>query len=354
MYKWRSHFLWIFMITCVLCAHASAEIINKITVRGNKRVPDSSIIAYSELAVGLDIDQQDLKNAIRQIYSKKLFSHVAITIKQSTVTITVKEYPIIRKVDVKKNKLIPEEGLNEILKKTNLEAGEVLNPVKLNEFKHALRAEYRLNGFPDVTIADKVNVINGGMVDLEVIIMKGPQYQVRKMRINGNLAFTDRTLFSKMSLGTPSLYARIFGGNYYSKLAFEKSKNDLRNFYIEEGFLGFVIDDVSITKVPNAKFVDIEISVNEGPRFMFGDIRIQGDKEAESVDVRSINRIKSGVANGVRLPFSRRDVFQLQQDITSTLERMNYPVKAVTPRCHRTRKTRRLICCLKSSAGSLL
>ena len=331
MHNLTKRFNLVFLLCVLLCTQSFAEMISKISVQGNKRVPESSIIAFSELAVGIDVDQQDIKNAIRAIYQKGLFDNVSITIKQSVVTIKVKERPIIRKVDIKKNKMIPEEGLNEILKKNNLESGEVLNPMKLNQFKHQLLVEHRLNGYPDVTVSIKTVKVNESMVDIQVTIMKGSQYQVRRINVAGNLAFTDRVLLSRMSLGTPSLYARLFGGNYYSKLAFEKSKADLKSFYMDEGFLKFAIDEVTVTKVPNTKSVDIQISVNEGPRYMFANIKIDGDQEAKQIPVEKVISLQRGISRGTKFPFARKQLFLLTEEVTRALEKRGYPLKTVEP-----------------------
>ena len=66
----------------VLAAISStAAEVNKIIVQGNKRIPSSSIIAYSQLAPGTEIQKADITEAIKSVYSKALFDQVALHLK---------------------------------------------------------------------------------------------------------------------------------------------------------------------------------------------------------------------------------------------------------------------------------
>lgn len=320
------------LLLSMLCASVQAVEVTKIIVEGNKRVPDSSVIAFSQLAVGTDVTQADITTSIKAVYQRGLFDKVAIEVKGSVVIIKVKERLVIKKIDVRKNKLIPEEGLNDILKKSGLVAGEVLDPAKMKQFNYMVLNEYRMNGYPDARVENQIKDVGGGMADVKIVVIKGGQYQVRTVNIENNLAFPDRIIQSKMSLGTPNLYARLFGGNYYSKQAFEKSKVDLINFYMDEGFLKFTIESTTVKKIPGTKYVDITVRLNEGPRFMYSNIGIYGDKDVKSVSVPEIESLKSGIKSGQKLPFSRRDIVQLRGKIAKTFEEKGYSIKSIDPK----------------------
>jgi outer membrane protein insertion porin family len=316
----------------VLCfCQANAEMISKITVHGNRRVPESSIVAFSQLAVGLDVDESDIKESIKAIYRQGGFARVRVEMQGTVCVITVKERPVIKSIEIKKNKLLPEEGVNDILKKSNLESGEVLSPKKLKQFKYVIINEYRMNGYPDVAISEEIKEAGDGLVDITLTVVKEGQYQVRQVKINGNLAFSDKAIQKAMSMGTPSLYAYFFGGNYFSKQAFEKSKYDLNNYYTNRGFLKFVIEDEKITKVPGKKLIDIELTLQEGPRFMFSHIGVYGDNIVKKTQFSQVESLQKGINEGQQLPFSRDDVYKLSKKIQETLEKKGYAVKSITP-----------------------
>ena len=331
MYSIIKQWIVVLLVSTACFFQASAEIVSKITVQGNRRIPESSIVAFSQLAVGIDVDESDIKDAIKSIYKRGNFEKVKIEMQGRVLVITVKERPIIKSIDVKKNKLLPEEGVNDMLKKTNLESGEVFDPAKIRQFKYALIHEYRLNGYPDVEITESVKESGEGLVDVKLTIVRGPQYQVRRVKVYGNLAFSDRVIQSKMSLGTPSIYAYFFGGNYFSKQAFEKSKQDLVNYYTSQGFLKFVIEEAVVKKVDGKKLVDIELTINEGPRFIFSHIGVYGDDIVENTKFSQVESLQKGIKEGQKFPFAREDVYKLSLKITEELEKKGYSIKMIKP-----------------------
>ena len=137
---------------------------------------------------------------------------------------------------------------------------------------------------------------------------------------------------SKMSLGTPSLYARIFGGNYFSEQAFEKNKIDLTNFYMDQGFLKFYIEEAKINKIPNSKLVDIVIKLHEGPRFMFSHVGVYGDDVVKKISVREIASLEKGIKNGEKLPFARKDIYTLRKKVAEALETSGLSISSIEPK----------------------
>ena len=331
-HKFVKRLLSLIIFLGICFSSAQAVVINKIAVQGNKRIPSSSVIAYSELSDGLDVSQADISRAIKLIYEKGIFEHVSMEIDDDVLVIHIKERPVIRNINVKKNKLIPEEGLNEMLKKSNLVNGEVLNPMKLKQLVFMLKHEYRLSGYPDVQISESITHVNDGMVDVKITIRRGDQYQVGTIKVNGNLAFSDSVVSEKMSLNTPSLYARIFGGNYYSSQALEKGKADLTNFYSEEGFLRFYIEDIKTESRDNSKIVDITINLHEGPRFMYSHVGVYGDNIVKSTAIPEIQRLEKQIKNQEKMPFSRKNIYQLRKTIMEVLEKEGHTIKTIEPK----------------------
>ena len=47
----------------------SAEVIKKIEIEGNDRIPDETIVMFSKVRVNDDINQNDLNNILKEIYA---------------------------------------------------------------------------------------------------------------------------------------------------------------------------------------------------------------------------------------------------------------------------------------------
>ena len=83
-----------------------AEIVNEFNIIGNQRVSDQTIIMFSNINVGDDIDNNDLNNALKELYYTNYFKDVNISISNNILKINVVENPIIQEVIIKgvKNK----------------------------------------------------------------------------------------------------------------------------------------------------------------------------------------------------------------------------------------------------------
>ena len=79
---------------------ASSEIIKKFNIIGNERVSKETIIMFSNLQIGDDIDQLRLNNSLKDLYTTNYFNNVEISNDKGIINIKVKENPIIQKVEI--------------------------------------------------------------------------------------------------------------------------------------------------------------------------------------------------------------------------------------------------------------
>ena len=83
-----------------LSLSSKAENTKKIIVQGNERVADETVIIFSKLQIGEDINQSQLNIALKDIYSTNYFSEVSISKENGIVIIKVKENPIIQSIKI--------------------------------------------------------------------------------------------------------------------------------------------------------------------------------------------------------------------------------------------------------------
>ena len=89
----------IFVIYYLLLSNSVfAEILNQFTITGNDRVSQQTIINFSEVKVGDDLNNDDLNKILKNIYSTNFFENVNVSIKKNILTVNVTEYPIIQEI----------------------------------------------------------------------------------------------------------------------------------------------------------------------------------------------------------------------------------------------------------------
>ena len=94
-FKIKKTFLAIF-IYYVLSSFANSAILNKIVIENNIRVNTETIILFSKVKIGDELDQNDLNNILKDLYDTDFFSDIEINFKNSILTLKVTENPIIQ------------------------------------------------------------------------------------------------------------------------------------------------------------------------------------------------------------------------------------------------------------------
>ena len=310
-----------------VCSIASNEVVKKIIIEGNERLPDSSVIAYCPIKKGEVASSKDVSHAIEELYASKQFSKIKVSLSQNILTIQVVEKPIIRSIEIKHNKLIPEAAINDILEKANLVEGQVFDPVPLQEIKFSLLQSYKLQGYQDVEIEETFKEISGNQVKVTLNVKKKKQFQVGSVMVYGNKAFSKKDITQEMGLGTPSWYTVFFGGNYYSDLALKKGMVDLKKFYDDHGYLEFKVADYEVVPSKSAK-VSLNMHLDEGPLYTISELAVDGDATIKDMSFSIINKSNAEAAKG-DYPFSRKLLEKVRESITSTLEQDHYPIAEI-------------------------
>ena len=102
-------------------------VITELRVEGNQRFEPSTVLSYVRLRVGDTYTQRTADEALRSLYQTELFADVAIRNDGGTVTLIVKENPIINRILVEGNKSIKSD---KILPEIKLAPRQVFTPVE--------------------------------------------------------------------------------------------------------------------------------------------------------------------------------------------------------------------------------
>ena len=93
--KFLIHFVIFFNI---FCFNANADIINQIKINGNERIADETILMFSKINVGDDVDENDLNDLLKNLYDTTFFKNVSVSLDNKILKIFVEENPIIESI----------------------------------------------------------------------------------------------------------------------------------------------------------------------------------------------------------------------------------------------------------------
>ena len=91
-------FIKLSLIIFFISSVSKAEIVSKIIIEGNKRVSDETIKIYGDVDLNKDYSDLDLDRILKNLYETEFFEDVNLELKNNTLRINLKEYPIINQL----------------------------------------------------------------------------------------------------------------------------------------------------------------------------------------------------------------------------------------------------------------
>ena len=109
----------LFTIKFLTITSTLSEQLKSINIEGNERLADETIILFSNLKIGDDIDANIINNTFKNLFQTDYFKDLKIKFNSGKLNIYVKENPIIQKIKINgiKNKSLLKE-LEKITRKT--------------------------------------------------------------------------------------------------------------------------------------------------------------------------------------------------------------------------------------------
>ena len=178
---------------CILVSNSVvAETFLDFSVTGNQRVSSQTIINFSKLKKGVDLNKDDLNNALKNIYETNFFEEVSVKIINDTLNIIVKEYPIIQ--DIEFNGIKQKKFIEVLREQTTLNPKSSFNKFILQNDLNKISNILRSSGyyFSKVEVQQKLNSNN--TVNLIYDVDMGEKALISEIKFIGNKKFKSSKL----------------------------------------------------------------------------------------------------------------------------------------------------------------
>jgi len=290
----------------------SAEI-GKVSVVGARNTSESLIRSTSGLAEGQPFGASLLEDAIRKIYKLGWFDDVQVRGVQSgnivDIEIEVEEFPIVSQIHFEGNQAVK---VKDLLENTEVTLNDFLSPRKTFHSVRNIRDAYIDKGFPYVEIETEAVETAPGRVAVTFKIEEGVQARVGSITFHGNEAYSDRRLRRVMDTKQKSLFRR---GKFF-ETKYAEDLESIENFYRERGYIRVAVVDDSITPDTLKNRLYIDIHLEEGRRYYFGDVTVSGNTIYEDDEILRQLRFKKGdVFSTQDLDRSISEIYFLYQEL---------------------------------------
>lgn len=287
---------------------ATGEPIQSISVSGAQRLEADTILTYIKLRPGQAYTQAAADQALKDLFATELFSDVQIRNEAGKVTIQVTENPVINRIILEGNKRLKSE---KILPEIKLAARQIFTRSKVRADVARIIELYKRQGRFAASVEPKMVMLEQNRVDIVFEINEGPKSKVRKINIIGNEAFDDGELRGEMITKQSSITRIFSSGTTYDpdRMAFDQQK--LRQFYLTKGYADFRVVSAVAELTPDKKDFILTYVVEEGPRYKFGDVKVESQL-----------RDFDGDRLAAQLPMKKGDWYDAKM-VEDTIERLN-------------------------------
>jgi len=357
----------------------SAELeIQEIKVEGTKYLDERILITLSALRVGdkIKVPGESISKAIKNLWKQRLFTFVSIKITKQEkdkvwLLIKVEERPRISRYTIKG---VKSGDLEEVRKKIDLRAGSILTESVKAQAANALKTYFIDKGYLNTTVevTEKRDSLIPNSVKVELWVDKGQRVKINYITFDGVQSVTANRLrramketkekvkfdldeilnfrknikdsiwrkhpYKLLELSPMRIYEYVdrytnlnfFKSSKFKRKEYEDDKRKIIEYYNSQGFrdAAIVTDSVYLTDSRN---LNIDISVDEGKRYYFRNIYLNGNtKYSDSLIYRIVN-IKKGEIYNQKLLDEKLFMSQNGGDLSSLYMDDGYLFFSVTP-----------------------
>ncbi len=317
------------LVISSLVSHSSLAFENfkvkDIRVEGIQRTEPGTVFSYLPIKVGEEVTQERATAAIKALYATGFFKDVRLESDGDVLVVVVEERPAIAQIDISGSKEFDQKQLKEGLKGIGLAESRIFDRALLERAEQELKNQYISRGKYGVNIVTTVTPMERNRVALNFAIAEGEVAKIRQINFVGNQVFDDDELRDQFILTTPGWLTWYSKNDQYSKPKLQGDLENLRSFYLNQGYLEFTIDSTQVSITPDKKDIFLTVNVTEGRKFTVTDVKLAGDLIVPEEELRKLIKLKKGDI------FSREKLTESTKLISDRLGNEGYAFASINP-----------------------
>ncbi len=244
---------------------------SRIDVAGNQRIEADTIRAFAGIEPGTPATPEELNLAVRRLFDTGLFETVEVMPEAGRLVITVVENPSINQIAFEGNRSLDDEALGLVIE---LRSRQSFSVAAAEADAQRVIEAYRAAGRYGAEVTPVIIRLPDNRVDLVFQVVEGRPTRVQRVNFIGNEVFSDGRLRRAVETSQANLLSSIFGSGSYDQDRVELDRELLRQFYLERGYVDFVVRSATaeIARERNGFFVTFTVS--EGERYTFGEMAV--------------------------------------------------------------------------------
>ncbi|WP_092206581.1 BamA/OMP85 family outer membrane protein [Bizionia echini] len=311
-----------------------------VSVSGDTHFSAQTIITYSGLRKGEEIiiPGEKISEAIRKLWKSNLFRDINIYLLKTEGEVAYLEIRLYDLPELNELKIngIKRSKKDDIITENNLQNGVKVTENLVTTTKNYLTSKYQKDGFYNTKV--HINTIEvpdstgRPAVNMVLNVDKGKKVKVSEINFEGNSAIPDSKLRKAMKNTKQKNFLRLFKRSKFIEADYKEDLESVIDKLKENGYRDARIISDSISRI-DKKNVAINIKVEEGEQYRFGDITFIGNTVYSDQQLKGILRINKGdIYNGVLLEKRIADETKPDAlDITNQYQNNGYLFSTINP-----------------------
>ncbi len=314
----------------------SSYILGGIELTGNHSIQKSSILSIMELSIGqkIAVPGNEISEGLSQLWKQNLFGDIQIYQKKIDgkmlyLEIYLETLPILSKFKFTGIKKGDEDNLRELL---GLSIGTPLSKSRLKESQIKVTNHFVEKGFLNSScqIDMVTDSTNKNKAILNFIINKNSRIKIKNISFKGNNNISSKRLKRIMKETRETGIRYLFSSSKMIKENYQNDKKAIIAFYHQKGYRDVAITQDS-TYLNDDGLLMLDIFINEGEKYFFGDISWLGNKKYDTEMLSDVLGIERGQVFDATLLDERLNMSRAGDDISALYMDDGYLFFQVTP-----------------------
>lgn len=262
---------------------SAGDPIQEIRIEGSQRIEPDTVRSYMAINPGDPFDAKAIDKALKNLFATGLFADVNFRREGGSLIVQVTENPIINRIAFEGNDKLDDDQLQTEIQ---LRARVVYTQQRVQSDVKRLLDLYRRNGRFAATVDPKVIKLDQNRVDLVFEINEGDTTDIERIDFVGNKVFDDDDLRDVVITKESAWFRFLSNSDSYDPDRLTVDKENLRKFYLEEGYADFRVVSAVAELSPDQEAFFITFTVDEGERYKLGKVDIKStlkDLDPESL-----------------------------------------------------------------------
>lgn len=322
-----------FSVTTTGASYAQTS--GNVSVQGNERIATSTILTIVANEIEGGINTATINEAVQALNETGFFKMVSVSRQGNALRFEVEENPSVNRVAIEGNRRLDDEDLLALIStrsRQTFSRSQVQRDARI--IADAYAAQGRISALVDAKIIER----SQNRVDVVFEIVEGTVSEVEKINFIGNRNFSNRRLRAIIDSKQAGIFRALIRNDTYIEDRLEFDKQQLRDFYIRNGFIDFQVLSANAEFVREQDGFLVNFNLREGQQYRFGEatiISLESD-----IDAVEFEQFLKGIPTGRVYNPARVD--EVTERIDDYSARSNLPFLQAIPRVTRNDDDRTL------------